>query len=255
MAAAAASLPPAASCLGLAQPRAQLTCRRALAPPLQSTMFNALCENGKAQAANFPFCTIEPNVGIVAVPDERLSILRCVVLGCIVLSAPHVPVPGRIHSMRPHDLHGCRGTACRAAAAQPPRPPRLQRHLWQREADPHQRGVCGALRSARGWAALPCRCRPAPPATCRAAPPPHHPAAARRPQDIAGLVKGASKGEGLGNQFLANIRECDSIVQVGGWAVGGLAGLAGLAATTDGGMGGWQGWLRATTEGGSEGRG
>jgi ribosome-binding ATPase YchF (GTP1/OBG family) len=35
-------------------------------------------------------------------------------------------------------------------------------------------------------------------------------------QDIAGLVKGASKGEGLGNQFLANIRECDSIVQVGG---------------------------------------
>ena len=40
-------------------------------------MFNALCENGKAQAANFPFCTIEPNVGIVAVPDERLEALRC----------------------------------------------------------------------------------------------------------------------------------------------------------------------------------
>ncbi len=41
----------------------------------QSTLFNALCENGKAQAANFPFCTIEPNVGVVAVPDERLAVL------------------------------------------------------------------------------------------------------------------------------------------------------------------------------------
>ena len=38
-------------------------------------MFNALCENAKAQAANFPFCTIEPNVGIVAVPDDRLQTL------------------------------------------------------------------------------------------------------------------------------------------------------------------------------------
>ena len=41
-------------------------------------MFNALCENAKAQAANFPFCTIEPNVGIVAVPDGRLAQLRWV---------------------------------------------------------------------------------------------------------------------------------------------------------------------------------
>lgn len=40
---------------------------------VQSTMFNALCENGKAEAANYPFCTIEPNVGIVAVPDTRLQ--------------------------------------------------------------------------------------------------------------------------------------------------------------------------------------
>ena len=40
----------------------------------QSTLFNAICENGKAQAANFPFCTIEPNVGIVAVPDPRLQV-------------------------------------------------------------------------------------------------------------------------------------------------------------------------------------
>lgn len=41
----------------------------------KSTLFNALVANAKAQAANFPFCTIEPNVGIVAVPDERLTIL------------------------------------------------------------------------------------------------------------------------------------------------------------------------------------
>ena len=45
----------------------------------QSTLFNAICENGKAQAANFPFCTIEPNVGIVAVPDPRLQV--CLVSG------------------------------------------------------------------------------------------------------------------------------------------------------------------------------
>lgn len=42
----------------------------------KSTLFNSLVENGKAQAANFPFCTIEPNTGIVTVPDSRLQILR-----------------------------------------------------------------------------------------------------------------------------------------------------------------------------------
>lgn len=41
---------------------------------LQSTLFNAICVNAKAQAANFPFCTIEPNVGVVAVPDDRLQV-------------------------------------------------------------------------------------------------------------------------------------------------------------------------------------
>ena len=41
---------------------------------MQSTLFNALSENAKAQAANFPFCTIEPNVGLVAVPDPRLEV-------------------------------------------------------------------------------------------------------------------------------------------------------------------------------------
>ncbi|MCP2729303.1 redox-regulated ATPase YchF [Limnofasciculus baicalensis] len=90
----------------------------------KSTLFNALVANAKADAANFPFCTIEPNVGIVAVPDERLQVLA-------KLSKSQQIVPTRIEFV-----------------------------------------------------------------------------------DIAGLVKGASKGEGLGNQFLANIREVDAIVHV-----------------------------------------
>ena len=90
----------------------------------KSTLFNALVENAKAQAANFPFCTIEPNVGIVAVPDPRLAVLA-------EISQSDDIVPARVEFV-----------------------------------------------------------------------------------DIAGLVKGASKGEGLGNQFLANIREVDAIVHV-----------------------------------------
>jgi GTP-binding protein YchF len=90
----------------------------------KSTLFNALVANAKADAANFPFCTIEPNVGVVAVPDERLGVLA-------KLSKSKQIVPTRIEFV-----------------------------------------------------------------------------------DIAGLVKGASKGEGLGNQFLANIREVDAIVHV-----------------------------------------
>jgi len=89
----------------------------------KSTLFNCL-SNAKAQAANFPFCTIEPNVGVITVPDERLAKLAEIV---------H---PGRIV-----------------------------------------------------------------PTTVEIV-------------DIAGLVKGASKGEGLGNQFLANIRETDAIIHV-----------------------------------------
>ena len=89
----------------------------------KSTLFNCL-SNAKAQAANFPFCTIEPNVGVITVPDERLTKLAELV---------H---PGRIV-----------------------------------------------------------------PTTVEIV-------------DIAGLVKGASKGEGLGNKFLANIRETDAILQV-----------------------------------------
>ena len=89
----------------------------------KSTIFNCL-SSAKAQAANFPFCTIEPNVGVITVPDERLTKLAEIV---------H---PGRIV-----------------------------------------------------------------PATCEIV-------------DIAGLVKGASKGEGLGNKFLGNIRETDAIIHV-----------------------------------------
>ena len=90
----------------------------------KSTLFNAVVANAKAQAANFPFCTIEPNVGVVAVPDARLAVLA-------KISESQEIVPARVEFV-----------------------------------------------------------------------------------DIAGLVAGASKGEGLGNQFLANIREVDAIVHV-----------------------------------------
>tara|TARA_E500000178_G_scaffold200229_1_gene198106 strand:- start:426 stop:1517 length:1092 start_codon:yes stop_codon:yes gene_type:complete len=90
----------------------------------KSTLFNALVANAQAQAANFPFCTIEPNVGTVAVPDSRLELLSA-------LSSSAEIIPTRMEFV-----------------------------------------------------------------------------------DIAGLVKGASQGEGLGNKFLANIREVDAIVHV-----------------------------------------
>ncbi|NMM49201.1 redox-regulated ATPase YchF [Marinigracilibium pacificum] len=89
----------------------------------KSTLFNALSKN-KAEAANFPFCTIEPNVGVIKVPDERLGILE-------ELVSPEKVLPAIIEFV-----------------------------------------------------------------------------------DIAGLVKGASKGEGLGNKFLGNIREVDAIIHV-----------------------------------------
>ncbi len=89
----------------------------------KSTLFNCL-SSAKAQAANFPFCTIEPNTGIITVPDKRLHALAAIV-------NPQRMVPTTVEIV-----------------------------------------------------------------------------------DIAGLVKGASKGEGLGNQFLGNIRECDAILHV-----------------------------------------
>ncbi|GJD43151.1 Ribosome-binding ATPase YchF [Methylobacterium cerastii] len=90
----------------------------------KSTLFNALTQTAAAQAANYPFCTIEPNVGDVAVPDPRLDDLAR------IASSKEI-IPTRLTFV-----------------------------------------------------------------------------------DIAGLVRGASKGEGLGNQFLANIRECDAIAHV-----------------------------------------
>jgi GTP-binding protein YchF len=90
----------------------------------KSTLFNALTQTAAAQAANYPFCTIEPNVGDVAVPDPRLATLAD------IASSKEI-IPTRLSFV-----------------------------------------------------------------------------------DIAGLVRGASKGEGLGNQFLGNIRECDAIAHV-----------------------------------------
>ena len=90
----------------------------------KSTLFNALTQTAAAQAANYPFCTIEPNVGDVAVPEPRLDVLA-------KIAGSKEIIPARINFV-----------------------------------------------------------------------------------DVAGLVRGASKGEGLGNQFLANIRDCDAIAFV-----------------------------------------
>ena len=90
----------------------------------KSTLFNALTRSRKAEAANYPFCTIDPNVGVVTVPDARLAVLQ-------KIAGTSVVIPAAIEFV-----------------------------------------------------------------------------------DIAGLVKGASTGEGLGNKFLTHIREVDAIVQV-----------------------------------------
>ncbi len=90
----------------------------------KSTLFNAVTRSRKAEAANYPFCTIDPNVGVVTVPDARLAVLKDIAKTSVV-------IPAAIEFV-----------------------------------------------------------------------------------DIAGLVAGASKGEGLGNQFLANIREVDAIIHV-----------------------------------------
>ena len=90
----------------------------------KSTLFNALTRTRKAEAANYPFCTIDPNVGIVTVPDERLEPLARIAKTSVI-------IPAAVEFV-----------------------------------------------------------------------------------DIAGLVKGASQGEGLGNKFLSHIREVDAIVQV-----------------------------------------
>ncbi len=90
----------------------------------KSTLFNAITRSRKAEAANYPFCTIDPNVGMVTVPDARLEVLR-------KIAGTTVIIPAAIEFV-----------------------------------------------------------------------------------DIAGLVKGASQGEGLGNKFLTHVREVDAIIQV-----------------------------------------
>src|SRR5215510_5070796 len=90
----------------------------------KSTLFNAVTRTRKAEAANYPFCTIDPNVGIVTVPDDRLAVLQ-------KIAKTNVVIPAAVEFV-----------------------------------------------------------------------------------DIAGLVQGASAGEGLGNKFLSHIREVDAIVQV-----------------------------------------
>jgi len=90
----------------------------------KSTLFNALTRSRKAEAANYPFCTIDPNVGIVTVPDDRAAVLSQIARTSVV-------IPAAVEFV-----------------------------------------------------------------------------------DIAGLVKGAAQGEGLGNKFLTHIREVDAIVQV-----------------------------------------
>src|ERR1700689_3171749 len=90
----------------------------------KSTLFNAVTRTRKAEAANYPFCTIDPNVGIVTVPDTRLEVLKGIAKTSVI-------IPAAVEFV-----------------------------------------------------------------------------------DIAGLVKGASQGEGLGNKFLTHIREVDAIVQV-----------------------------------------
>src|SRR6478736_5256413 len=90
----------------------------------KSTLFNAVTRTRKAEAANYPFCTIDPNAGMVTVPDARLAVLQ-------KIAKTNVVIPAAIEFV-----------------------------------------------------------------------------------DIAGLVQGASQGEGLGNKFLAHIREVDAIVQV-----------------------------------------
>ena len=90
----------------------------------KSTLFNAVTRTRKAEAANYPFCTIDPNIGIVTVPDERATVLSGIARTSVI-------IPAAVEFV-----------------------------------------------------------------------------------DIAGLVKGASQGEGLGNKFLTHIREVDAIVQV-----------------------------------------
>lgn len=151
---------------------------------LQSTLFNALCEGTQAQAANFPFCTIEPNMGTVAVSCRAAATER---ISSAMWHNPANLAPGLPEACFAL-LQG--GKHCTAALCF------LLRHIpfagGMQVPDQRLEKLAGLASSERVV-----------PTTVEFV-------------DIAGLVKGASKGEGLGNKFLANIRECNSIVQVRG---------------------------------------
>ncbi|MBU3979181.1 redox-regulated ATPase YchF [Patescibacteria group bacterium] len=122
----------------------------------KSTLFNALLKKQLALAANYPFATIEPNVGVVAVPDERLRKLAEIVVLESAGPAARLPHPTSSFSLRALD-----GAPQLALPAYPPIKPAMIEFV-----------------------------------------------------DIAGLVKGASEGAGLGNKFLSHIREVKVICQV-----------------------------------------
>lgn len=174
---------------------------------MQSTLFNAVVENGKAAAANFPFCTIEPNTGIVTVPDERLAILS--------------KISGSKELVRAAFLRGRTG-GTGASCSAPPSPPRGSRASWWKHREGKRAHVPGVPRTTEHEG-------PSAPSQPRLSLTPLFPPLPPRPArlsgrrqlpatvefvDIAGLVKGASKGEGMGNQFLTNIRDTNAICQV-----------------------------------------
>jgi len=132
----------------------------------KSTLFNALLGRAVADTAPYPFCTIEPNVGVVEVPDERLK-----KLAEVLSKAPAPP-----------------GSATLTQG--PPASPRSSAVPPERSLTPNP-SVAG--KSGKIVKVIP---------------------AVIKFIDIAGLVKGAHEGEGLGNQFLAHIREVDLICQV-----------------------------------------
>ena|SRR3989344_1711444 len=114
----------------------------------KSTLFNALLKKQQAFVANYPFATIEPNIGVVPVPDERLEVLADIIAG----------------------ISSTSGESWLSLSLQPATPGVIKRP-------------------------------PIKPATVKFV-------------DIAGLVKGAAEGEGLGNKFLSHIREVDAICEV-----------------------------------------
>lgn len=145
----------------------------------KSTLFNALLQKATAEAANFPFCTIEPNTGIVSVPDTRLDVRESsLTLFGVCLG----------FGIDPGEVTGERSGIGLVVVSM------LQRDVVCKGSSP-------ALTLGSETVAKISESVKVVPATMEFV-------------DIAGIVKGASEGAGLGNKFLANIRECDAIVSV-----------------------------------------